>query len=84
MARYIRVDELEEFRTTDTVPNKALIQIQWRDQKLLRQAKGERIQHLQISSTTTKGNSQGEKINSQLETRKFLNSHCGTVVNEPD
>ena len=35
-----------------TLPGKDLIQIQWRNQKLYRQAKAKRIQHHQTSSTT--------------------------------
>ena len=34
------------------LPGKDLIQIQWRNQKLQRQAKAKRIQHHQTSSTT--------------------------------
>ena len=40
------------------LPDKDLIQIRWRSQKLYRQARGKRIQHHQTSSTTnTKGTS---------------------------
>ena len=35
-----------------TLPSKDLMQIQWRNQKLFRQAKAKRIQHHQASFTT--------------------------------
>ena len=50
--------EEEEPRIKNTLPSKALIQILLRDQKLHRQAKAERIQHLQTSSiSATEGTS---------------------------
>ena len=39
--------------TKNTLSNKALIQKQWRNQKLYGQAKAKRIQHHQINYTTT-------------------------------
>ena len=57
-----------------TLPSKALVQIQQRNQKLYRQAKAKRIQHHQTSLTpNAKGTSRGwgaVEGRPQLETRK--------------
>ena len=52
MAGHIESDEREKPTTQITVPSKELIQIWRRHQKLYRQAKTERIQHHQSSSST--------------------------------
>ena len=52
MAEYTSSDEGEKPTTKVTLPSKDLIQIQWRNQNLFRQAKAKRIQHHQNSFTT--------------------------------
>ena len=62
MAQYIENNEREKTTTKITLPGKDIIQVQWRNQKLYRQAKAKRMQHHQTSSTkNTKGTSLSEK-----------------------
>ena len=78
MAKYIWGDEEAETRTKNTIPSKALIQIRWRDQKLYRQAKAKRIQHLQTSSTsTTKGTSLSRKGKATIRNKNIKNENPG-------
>ena len=51
MAGYILSTEMEKSTTKITVPGKDLIQNGWRNKKLFRQAKVERIQYHQTSFT---------------------------------
>ena len=75
MTRYIKGNEGKESKIMNTILSKALIQIPWRDQYLFRQAKTKRAQHLQTSSTTTKGTSLSRKeeatdINKKISSEK--------------
>ena len=67
--------------TTKNIPSsKAIIQIQWRNQKLYRQAKVKRIQHQQTSFTTNaKGTSIGRKETSNLNNIV----HIWTAISKP-
>ena len=58
---------MEEPTTKITLPGKDLIQIQWRNLKLYRQAKAKRIQYHQISSTT---NAKGTSLSGKHKRRK--------------
>ena len=60
-------DEREEPTTNITLPGKDLIWIQWRNQKLYRQAKAKRIQHHQTSCTT---NAKGTSLSGKHKRRK--------------
>ena len=74
MEKYIWGDKEEETRTNNTLPSKALIQIWWREQKLHRQTKAKRIQHLQTSSTSaTKGTSLSRKGKDTIRNRNIKN-----------
>ena len=54
------------------ISNKALIHIEWRNQKCCRQAKAERIQHHQTSFTTNaKGTSLGRKEKATSRNKKI-------------
>ena len=78
MAGYIQADEEEEARTKHTLQRKALIQLWWRDQKIYRQAKAKRIQHLQTSSaSTTKGNTLSRKGESKIRNKNITNEKTG-------
>ena len=56
MVQYMYSDGRKEPITKNTLPSKAFIQIQWRNQKLYRQAKAQQIHHHQTSfATNTKG-----------------------------
>ena len=71
MAWYIESDEREEPLTKNTLPRKALIQIQQRNQKLHSQAKAKRIHHHQTSFPQMLKELLMEKKRSQTETRKL-------------
>ena len=67
MAGHTENDEREKPTTKNTVPSKDLIRIQRRNQKLYWQAKAERIQHQQTSSSTNaKGSSLDGKHRKRL------------------
>ena len=73
-------DKREKSATENTLPSKALIQIQWRNQKLYRQAKSlqkrkaKRIKHHQTSYTTNaKGTSLGGKEKTTTRNKKIMN-----------
>ena len=57
MTLYIWGYEREEPTTKNTLPSNTLLKIWWRNQKLSRQAKVERIQHHQANFTNAKGTS---------------------------
>ena len=62
MAGHTESNEREKPTTKNTIPSKNLNQIRRRNQKLYRQAKAERIQHHQTSSSTNaKGSSLDRK-----------------------
>ena len=57
----------EECTTKLTLPVKDLIQIQWRNKKLYRQAKAKRVQHYQTNSTT---NAKGTSLSGKQQENK--------------
>ena len=68
VAWYIKSDDREEPTAKNSLPSKVLIQIQWRNQKLYRGAKAERIQHDKTSfATNTKGTPLGGEETSNLK-----------------
>ena len=69
MARHTESDERKNPTAQLTVPSKDLLQIWRRNQKLYRQAKAERIQHQQSSSSTNaKGSCVDRKHRKGVET----------------
>ena len=67
MAKYSWSDEKGKPTTKVTLPSKAMIQIEWRNQKLYRQAKAKTIQHHQTGFTT---NAKGTFLRGKQKRRK--------------
>ena len=66
--------EREEPASKSTLPRKALIMIQWRNQKLYRQAIAKRIQHHQASfATNAKGASLSRKEKATTRNKEITN-----------
>ena len=65
---------MKEKNLQPRILSKALVQIQWRNQKLYRKTKAKRIQHHQTSFTTNaKGTSLGGKEKATSRNKKIMN-----------